>query len=40
MIIEYAGEVIRGSLTDMREKFYESKVGQVLQKLKINIKAA
>ena len=26
MIIEYAGEVIRGSLTDMREKYYESKV--------------
>ena len=27
MIIEYAGEVIRGSLTDIREKYYESKVG-------------
>ena len=27
MIIEYAGEVIRTSLTDVREKYYESKVG-------------
>ena len=30
MIIEYAGEVIRGSLTDIREKYYESKVGKAL----------
>jgi len=26
MIIEYAGEVIRNALTDLREKYYESKV--------------
>lgn len=26
MIIEYAGEVIRASLTDRREKYYDSKV--------------
>lgn len=26
MVIEYAGEVIRASLTDKREKYYESKV--------------
>ncbi len=25
MVIEYAGEEIRASLTDMREKYYESK---------------
>lgn len=26
MVIEYSGEVIRGSLTDKREKYYEGKV--------------
>ena len=30
MIIEYAGEVIRTSLTDVREKYYESKVHNYL----------
>ena len=30
MIIEYAGEVIRTSLTDVREKYYESKVHALL----------
>lgn len=26
MVIEYSGEVIRASLTDKREKYYEGKV--------------
>lgn len=29
MVIEYAGIVIRSVLTDKREKYYDSKVGQV-----------
>ena len=30
MVIEYAGEVIRGILTDKRENYYESKVSFTL----------
>ena len=30
MVIEYAGEVIRGVLTDKREKYYESKVRRLM----------
>ena len=29
MVIEYAGEVIRASLTDKREKYYEGKVRKI-----------
>ena len=29
MVIEYAGIVIRSVLTDKREKYYDSKVGQI-----------
>lgn len=35
MIIEYAGEVIRNSMTDTREKYYESKVNVLQVKGKI-----
>lgn len=29
MVIEYSGEVIRASLTDKREKYYEGKVSHI-----------
>ena len=33
MVIEYAGTVIRSVLTDKREKFYDSKVSELVRML-------
>ncbi len=37
MVIEYAGSVIRGTLTDKREKYYDGKVRFIFYQLRTNI---